>query len=36
LLGGEPPLLLGQPASAALLVLIAVVFTVLAVSRCAP
>ncbi len=36
LLGGEPPLLLSQPASAALLVVIAVAFTALALRRCAP
>jgi hypothetical protein len=34
LLGGEPPMLLGQPASAALLVVIAVSFTWLALARC--
>lgn len=36
LLGGEPPLLLGQPASVALLVVIAAGFTSLALARCAP
>jgi hypothetical protein len=36
LLGGEPPLLLSQPASAALLATIAVAFTALALARCAP
>jgi hypothetical protein len=35
LLGGEPPLLLAQPVSAALLVCIAVVFAGLAAARCA-
>ena len=36
LLGGEPPMLLGQPASAACLFAMAVVFTVLALWRCPP
>jgi hypothetical protein len=36
LLGGEPPLLLAQPASAALLVLLAIVFTALALGRSTP
>jgi len=36
LLGGEPPLLLGQPASAALLVALAIGFTVLALARSSP
>jgi hypothetical protein len=36
LLGGEPPLLLSQPASAALLVVIAATFTTLALARCKP
>src|SRR5262245_15750797 len=36
LLGGEPPLLLGQPASVALLVVIAAGFTSLALARCNP
>jgi hypothetical protein len=35
LLGGEPPLLLGQPASAALLVFLATAFAALAAARCA-
>jgi hypothetical protein len=36
LLGGEPPLLLSQPASAAMLIAIAIAFTGLALARCAP
>jgi len=36
LLGGEPPLLLAQPASAALLVVLAIGFTVLALARSTP
>jgi hypothetical protein len=36
LLGGEPPLLLSQPASVAALVIIAGCFTALAVARCRP
>jgi hypothetical protein len=36
LLGGEPPLLLAQPASAALLVFIAAAFSGIAAARCAP
>jgi hypothetical protein len=36
LLGGEPPMLLSQPASAACLGAIAIVFTVLALLRCPP
>jgi hypothetical protein len=36
LLGGEPPLLLAQPASAALLVVLAIVFTSLALTRSTP
>jgi hypothetical protein len=36
LLGGEPPLLLGQPASAVLLALLAIVFTLLALARSTP
>jgi hypothetical protein len=36
LLGGEPPMLLGQPTSAALLAVIAVSFTGFAVARCNP
>jgi len=36
LLGGEPPMLLSQPASAACLVAIGVAFTVLALLRCPP
>jgi len=36
LLGGEPPLLLSQPASMALLVVIAAGFTSLALARCNP
>jgi hypothetical protein len=36
LLGGEPPLLLSQPSSAALLCLIAAAFTSLALARCTP
>jgi hypothetical protein len=36
LLGGEPPLLLSQPASAIALVVLASAFTALAVARCRP
>jgi hypothetical protein len=36
LLGGEPPLMLPQPASAVLLVVLAIVFTALALARSAP
>jgi hypothetical protein len=36
LLGGEPPLLLSQPTSLALLVVIAAGFTSLALARCTP
>jgi len=36
LLGGEPPLLFSQPASAAMLVVIAAAFTILALARCNP
>jgi hypothetical protein len=36
LLGGEPPLLLSQPSSLALLVVIAAGFTSLALARCTP
>jgi len=36
LLGGQPPMFLSQPASAALLVAIAVAFTWHALARCAP
>ncbi len=36
LLGGQPPLLLGQPASAALLAMMAIAYAWAAVARCAP
>jgi hypothetical protein len=36
LLGGEPPLMLAQPASAVLLAVLAIVFTALALARSAP
>jgi hypothetical protein len=36
LLGGEPPMLLSQPASAAILATIAIAFTVFALLRCPP